>query len=57
MDILSSFTHPHVIPNLYKFLYSVKHKKDGQPTLDPIDLLCGHKNHGTFSKHQLKKNT
>jgi len=26
MKILSSFTHPHVVPNLYEFLYSVKHK-------------------------------
>jgi len=26
MKILSSFTHPHVVPNPYDFLASVKHK-------------------------------
>lgn len=27
MQILSSFTHPHAIPNLYEFSFSVKEKK------------------------------
>ncbi len=27
MKMLSSFTHPHVIPNLYKFLSYVEHKR------------------------------
>ncbi len=27
MTILSSFTHPHVVPNLYKFLSYVDHKR------------------------------
>jgi len=27
MNILSSFTHPQVVPNLYEFLSSVKHKR------------------------------
>ncbi len=26
MNILSSFTHPHVIPNLYEFLSYAEHK-------------------------------
>jgi len=26
MKILTSFTHPHVVPNLYEFLSSVEHK-------------------------------
>ncbi len=26
MKILSSFTHPHVIPNLYGFLFYVEHR-------------------------------
>ncbi len=28
MLILSSFTHPHAIPNLYEFSFSVKDKND-----------------------------
>ncbi len=28
MNILLSFTQPHVIPNLYEFLSYVEHKKD-----------------------------
>ncbi len=28
MKIMLPFTHPHVIPNLYYFLYSVEHKED-----------------------------
>ncbi len=27
MKILSSFTHPQVVPNLYEFLCSAKHKR------------------------------
>jgi len=27
MKILSSFTHPQVVPNLYEFISSVEHKK------------------------------
>jgi len=27
MKIVSSFTHPHVVPNLYEFLSSAEHKK------------------------------
>ncbi len=27
MEILSSFTHPHVVPNLYDLLSSVEHEK------------------------------
>jgi len=27
MKILSSFTNPHVIPNLYELLSSAKHKR------------------------------
>ncbi len=27
MNILSSFTHPHVVPNIYEFIYSVEHKR------------------------------
>ncbi len=26
MNILLSFTHPHVVPNLYEFLSYVEHK-------------------------------
>jgi len=26
MKILSVFTHPHVVPNLYVFIYSAEHK-------------------------------
>ncbi len=26
MKILSSFIHPHIVPNLYEFLSSVEHK-------------------------------
>ncbi len=28
MKILSSFTHPHVIPKLHDFIYFVQHKND-----------------------------
>ncbi len=28
MKILTSFTHPHVIPNPYEFLSYVEHKED-----------------------------
>ncbi len=38
MTILSSFTHPHVVPNLYAFLSSVEHKDNlmnvGNQTVD-----------------------
>jgi len=27
MKILSSFTHPQVVPNLYEFLSSAEHKR------------------------------
>ncbi len=27
MEIMSSFTDPQVVPNLYEFLFSVEHKK------------------------------
>ncbi len=27
MKMFSSFTHPHVIPNLYEFLSYVEHKR------------------------------
>jgi len=27
MEILSYFTHPQVVPNLYEFLCSVEHKR------------------------------
>ncbi len=27
MNILASFTHPHVVPNLYKFLSYNEHEK------------------------------
>ncbi len=27
MKIVSSFTHPHVVPNLYEFLFYVEHKR------------------------------
>ncbi len=27
MKMLSSFTHPHVIPYLYEFLFYVEHKR------------------------------
>jgi len=27
MKILSSFTHPHVVPNLYAFICSAEHRK------------------------------
>ncbi len=28
MKIMSSFTHPHAVPKLYDFLYSVEHKEN-----------------------------
>ncbi len=46
MKILSSFTHPHVIPNLYKFLSYVEHKRRyfeefwwTKKLLAPIDFI------------------
>jgi len=27
MEIVSSFTHPQVVPNLYEFLCSIAHKR------------------------------
>ncbi len=27
---MSSFTEPHVVPNLYEFLYSLEHKTNGR---------------------------
>ncbi len=39
MKMLSLFAHPHVVPNLYEFLYYVEHKEDilknaGNQTVD-----------------------
>ncbi len=36
----SSFTHPHVVPNLYDFLSSVEHNIIYITALDPIDFYC-----------------
>lgn len=38
-EILLSFTHPKVVPNLFEFLFSVEHKEDisknmGNQTVD-----------------------
>ncbi len=51
MKILSSFTHPRVIPNLYKFLSYVEHKRRyfeefrwTKKLLAPIDFHCRERN-------------
>ncbi len=40
MNILSLITHPHVVPNLYKFLSYVEHKEDilKSQAVFPIDF-------------------
>ncbi len=40
MNILSLFTHPHVVLNLYKFLSYVEHKEDilKSQAVFPIDF-------------------
>jgi len=44
MEILSSYTHPHVVPNLYDFFYSAEYTRryvlDILHVLDPIDFHC-----------------
>ncbi len=42
MNILSSFTHPHVVPNLCVFLSYIEHKrvlKNGNQTVDDLYWL------------------
>jgi len=38
MKILSSFTHPQVVPNLYELLFSVEHKKSTKQLMGFIDF-------------------
>ncbi len=61
MKILSSFTHPCVVPNLYDFSSSVEHKEDilkniNQRMLVPIDFHCMEKKRH-FSKYLLLRST
>ncbi len=39
---MSLFTHPHVVPNLYEFLSSAKHKEDILKNVGDLIIACPH---------------